>query len=383
MKYDFDQIIERRGTDSIKWGLRPEGAIPMWVADMDFKSADPIIRALHARIEHGIFGYGQPSQALIQALQERMKRLYRWEVEGQEFDFVPGVVPGLNIAFQAFAGPGEGVLVQSPVYFHFLRDPVHHGRVLKDLPLTRKGDTYEIDFDRFESLITDETKMFVLCNPHNPVGRVFTKVELGEIAEICLRKKLIICSDEIHCDLVFEPHRHIPIATLGSEVEKSTVTLMAPSKTFNISGLECGYAIIRNPKLRKRWRNTRYGIVPGINILGQVAALAGLREGQQWLEQVLVYLRENRDYLMDYIRDEMSSIRICTIEATHLAWLDCTNSGIGGNPAEFFLKRARVQLSDGAEFGEEGKGFVRLNFACPRPTLSQALNRMKESLSML
>jgi cystathionine beta-lyase len=383
MKYDFDQIIERRGTDSVKWSLCPDTAIPMWVADMDFKSADPIIRALHERIEHGIFGYGEPSQALIRALQDRMKRLYRWEVEGQEFVFVPGVVPGLNIAFQAFAGPGEGVLVQSPVYFHFLRDPVHHGRVLKDLPLTRKGDTYEIYYDRFESLITDETKMFVLCNPHNPVGRVFTKVELGKIAEICLRKKLIICSDEIHCDLVFEPHRHIPIATLGSEVEKSTVTLMAPSKTFNISGLECGYAIIRNPKLRKRWRNTRYGIVPGINILGQVAALAGLREGQQWLEQVLVYLRENRDYLTDYIRDEMSSIRICAIEATYLAWLDCTNSGIGGNPAEFFLKRARVQLSDGAEFGEEGKGFVRLNFACPRPTLSQALNRMKKAMDML
>jgi cystathionine beta-lyase len=383
MKYDFDRIIERRDTDSIKWSACPDEAIPMWVADMDFKSADSIIRALHARIDHGIFGYGNPSRALIYALQERMKRLYKWDIAEPEFVFIPGIVSGLNIAFQAFAGPGEGVMTQSPVYFHFLRDPVHHGRVLQKLPLARNGDTYEIDFDRFESSINDQTRMFVLCNPHNPVGRVFTIAELEKIAEICLRSGLVICSDEIHCDLVYEPHRHVPIATLSPEVERNTVTLMAPSKTYNISGLECGYAIIKNPRLRKSWRKTRHGIVPGVNILGHVAALAGLSEGQKWLEQVLLYLRENRDYLTNYIHNEMRSVQICRLEATYLAWLDCTNSGIEGNPAEFFLERSRVQLIDGIEFGDEGKGFVRLNFACPRSRLSQALYRMKESLNKI
>ncbi len=383
MKYDFDQVIERKGTDSIKWSACPDGVIPMWVADMDFKSAYPIIQAICQRVDHGIFGYGNPSQALIRALQERMKRLYRWDIAEHEFVFIPGIVPGLNVAYQAYAAPGEGVMVQSPVYFHFLRDPVLHGRMLQDVPLVRKGNTYEIDFDRFESAITDKTRLFVLCNPHNPVGRVFKKAELEKIADICLRNRMVICSDEIHCDLLYEPHRHIPIATLSPEVDSCTVTLMSPSKTYNISGLECGYAVIKNPRLRKRWRDTRYGIVPGVNILGLAAALAGLSRGQPWLEQVLLYLRENRDFLSDYASKELPSIQMCQVEATYLAWLDCTKSGIVGDPAEFFLKSARVQLSNGAEFGETGKGFVRLNFACPRRRLVQALDRMKESIDTI
>ncbi len=381
MKYDFDLVMDRRDTDSIKWGMCLDGVIPMWVADMDFRSAEPIIRALRERIDHGIFGYGRPSKALIHILQERMKNLYQWDIAEQEFVFIPGIVVGLNIGFQAFASPGDGVMTLTPVYFHFLRDPVQHGRSLQNLPLARMGDTYEIDFDRFESAITDKTKIFILCNPHNPVGRVYTKAELEKIAEICLRYGLIICSDEIHCDLVFPPHRHIPIATLSPEVQNNTVTLMAPSKTYNISGLECGYAIIKNPGLRKKWKNVSYGIVPGVNILGQVAALAGLGEGQEWLEQVLLYIQTNRDYLSDYIRGEMPQIRMCRMEGTYLAWLDCADAPIRGNPSEFFLKNARVQLSNGADFGKAGEGFVRLNFACARTTLMQALRRMKYSIA--
>ena len=192
MEYDFDQVIERRGTDSIKWGVYSDDVIPMWVADMDFRSAEPVIQALRRRINHAVFGYSRPTQRLTSALQDRMKQLYQWEVKEQEIFFLPGIVTGLNIAFQAFASPGHGILVQPPVYFHFLRDPVQHGSVLNDPPSVRRHDTYEIDFDQFEKAITDRTRIFVLCNPHNPVGRVYTRSELGKIADICLRHLILL-----------------------------------------------------------------------------------------------------------------------------------------------------------------------------------------------
>ena len=243
MKYDFDRVIERRGTDSIKWKKYGNGVIPMWVADMDFISAESIIKALHQRVDHGIFGYPLPSEELRAVIRERLGRLYHWEIEDDDLIFLPGLVTGLNVAFQAYAAPGDGVLAQTPVYFHFIKDPVWHGRILNDPPLVQKGDTYEIDFDQFEKAITDRTRIFVLCNPHNPVARVFTLKELERLAETCLRHHLIIISDEIHCDLLYPGYRHIPIATLSPEVADRTVTLMAPSKTYNLAGLHCGFGI--------------------------------------------------------------------------------------------------------------------------------------------
>jgi cystathionine beta-lyase len=383
MEYCFDEIVDRRSTDAIKWSTYPDDVIPMWVADMDFRSAEPIIRALRERIEHGIFGYTRPAPDLRRALQDRVKTLYQWEIHEGEILFLTGIVSGLNIAFQAFAGPGEAVLAQPPVYFHFLRDPVLHGRVLMDPPLVRKGDIYEIDFEKFEKAITQQTRLFVLCNPHNPVGRVYTRRELEKIAEICLRYRLVICSDEIHCDLVYSGFRHIPIATLSPEVSDQTITLMAPSKTYNVAGLDCGFAIMRSERLRRIWQNTSYGIISGVNILGYVAALAALREGQDWLNQVMGYLESNRDHLAAYIREKMPSMRMCKMEATYLAWLDCSQTAIPGNPAQFFLKEARVGLNNGPDFGKGGEGFVRLNFACPRSTLIEALERMSTALGKL
>jgi cystathionine beta-lyase len=383
MKYDFDAVIERRGTDSAKWGLYPEDVIPMWVADMDFVSADPIIRALHRRTDHGVFGYSLPSYALKELIRERMKRLYDWNVTLPDIVFVPGIVTGLNITFQAFAAEGEGILAQPPVYFHFLRDPVSHERILQDPPLVPKGNTYEIDFELFEDAINETTKVFVLCNPHNPVGRVFTKEELERIADICLRHNLIICSDEIHCDLIYPPFRHIPIASLSPEVEASTVTLMSPSKTFNIAGLGCGYALIRNPGLRKYWNKVSYGIIPHVNIMGYIAAEAGLKDGGDWLDQVLTYLRGNRDYATGFVREKLPSIRTFDVEATYLAWLDCTEAGIKGNSARFFREKARVGLSDGEDFGKNYEKFVRLNFACPRKILQEALDRIADAINCI
>lgn len=383
MKYDFDQVIERRGTDSNKWQRYGDDVVPLWVADMDFVSADPIIHALHQRIDHGIFGYTRPTQELRRVIQERLKRLYRWEIREEDILFLPGLVSGLNVAYHTFSHPGDEVLIQPPVYFHFVHDPVMHGRAINDPPLVEKGDTYEIDFDDFERSMNPQTKILIFCNPHNPVGRVYTKKELEKVAEICLHHHVILCSDEIHCDLLYPGYRHIPIASLSHEVALQAVTLMAPSKTFNLAGLSCGFAIIQNPRLRKLWETFSHGLISGVNILGHVAALAGYRDGQEWLDQVLSYLKNNRDFLAQYLRENMPHIRMAKMEATYLAWLDCRDAGILGNPSEFFLKRAKVALNDGGEFGKGGEGFVRLNFACPRKTLTEALDRMVSALKRL
>ena len=383
MKYDFDQVVERKGTDSIKWQRYGNDVIPLWVADMDFVSPEPIVKALHERVDHRVFGYGGPGEELISVIQERLKKLYRWDVLAEHIVFVPGVVTGLNLAYQLFADPGDGILVQPPVYSHFITDPVIRSRTLVDPPLIKKGNTYEIDFDTFEKTITSRTRIYVLCNPHNPVGRVFRTDELERLADICIRNNILICADEIHCDLLYPGYQHIPIATLGNEVAERTITFMSPSKTFNLAGLKCSFAIISNPLLREAWVRGSEGLIPHVNIMGLTAALAGFKDGQDWLDQCLSYLRSNRDFLVEYVREKLPSISMTRMEGTYLAWLDCTKSGIRGNPFYFFLREGKVALNDGAECGKGGEGFVRLNFACPRKTLVDALERMTGALERL
>jgi cystathionine beta-lyase len=373
MKYDFDKVIERKGTDSLKWMKYGDDVIPLWVADMDFPSAEPIIQALHHRTDHRIYGYTRPPQALRHVVRERLKTLYRWAIKDEDIVFLPSLVVGINLAYHVFSAPGEGVLLQPPVYHHFIRDPVHHGRVLNDPPLVQNGDSYEIDFAAFEKALTNQ---FLLCNPHNPVGRVFRRDELEKMAEICLRRNLIICSDEIHCDLLYPGYRHTPMATLCPEIANHTVTLMAPSKTFNLAGLDFGFAIIQNPTLRRKWQGFSQGLIPGVNIMGHVAALAAFKEGQEWLDQVLQYLTANRDFLAQYLKEKLPEIRMTKMEGTYLAWLDCRKAGIPGNPFEFFLREGKIAFNDGSEFGRGGQGFVRLNFACSRKSLTEALDRM-------
>ncbi len=383
MTYDFDQPVKRRGTDSNKWQRYGEDVIPLWVADMDFVSPEPVIAALHRRVDHRVFGYSVPEPGLSRVIQERLEGLYDWEIGEEEIVFIPGVVPGLSLSFQICTAPGDSVLAQPPVYFHFVNDPVLRGRVLNDPPLVAAGDTYEIDFDAFERSITDRTRIFLLCNPHNPVGRVFTRTELTRLAEICLRHHVFICSDEIHCDLLYPGYSHTPIATLGPEVADQTITLMAPSKTFNLAGLGCGFAIIKSPAVRKLWAMQGHGLVPHVNIMGHVAALAAFKDGQEWLDQVLSYLKGNRDLVAACVKERLPGIRMARMEATYLAWLDCSHSAIPGNPSAYFLKEAKVALNDGAEFGKGGAGFVRMNFACPRSVLAEALDRMVSALRRL
>jgi cystathionine beta-lyase len=385
MKYNFDQVIERRGTDGVKWHYYELDVLPLWVADMDFPSPEPIIKALQERAAHGIFGYALPPLELSEILCERMNRLHQWQINPEEIMFLPGLVSGLNLVCRAMGRPGEGVLVQTPVYPPFLTAPANHDLKLETARLTHtiQGQTlhYDIDFEIFENAISPETRLFILCNPHNPVGRSYNCDELTQLAEICLRHDLVICSDEIHCDLLMGDTRHIPIASLAPEIADRTITLVAPSKTFNIPGLGCSFAIIRNPELRQRMEKAAAGIIPHVNIMGYVAALAAYNEGNEWLEQLLAYLTANRDFVVDFVAEHLPGIRTTVPESTYLAWLDCREANIDGNSYEFFLKKAKVALNDGARFGAEGEGFVRLNYGCPRSILQQALEQMQAALA--
>lgn len=383
MSYDFDQIIDRRHTESLKWHYYDEDVLPLWVADMDFAVPEPVIRALQERVAHGIFGYGLPPGNLREVIQGRLARLYGWHVETGEIFFVPGVVTGFNLACHAIGAPGDEVLVETPVYPPMLSAPGDAERICKVVPLVEGRERYEHDFDAFEQMVTEHTSLFLFCNPHNPVGRVFETTELERLAEICLRHDIVICSDEIHCDFIYQGHRHVPIASLSPEVAAQTITLLAPSKTYNIAGLSCSVGVIQNPDLRARLKQTCTGLVPHVNVLGYTAGLAAYRDGQAWLDALLVYLEENRDYLLKYTTTHMPGIKCKQPEGTFLAWLDCRETSIPGNPHQFFLERARVALNDGATFGRGGEGFVRLNFGCPRATLTEALERMQAALEEL
>ena len=383
MSIDLDRIVDRRASDSAKWRRYDEDVLPLWVADMDFPAPEPVIRALRERVDHGLFGYPIENPDLRPALVEHLERLYGWRVAPEALVPVPGVVTGFNLATHALTTPGDGVLAQTPVYYPILYAPGNAGCTLEEMELTLRADgQYEIDFDAFEAAITPRTRIFVLCNPHNPVGRVFRQDELERMAEICLRHDVAICSDEIHCDLLFRGQRHLPIASLAPEIAARTITLMAPSKTYNVAGLKFSVAIIEDADLRERYQKARAGLVSWVTALAQIAALTAYREGQPWLDAVLRYLEDNRDFLFDYVAAELPGIGMSKPEGTYLAWLDCRQAGIEGKtPHEFFLQEARVALNDGATFGRGGEGFVRLNFACPRATLVEALERIKSALN--
>jgi len=380
--HDFDCLIDRCDSDSAKWCRYDDDVLPLWVADMDFAAPPPVVRALGERVAHGVFGYCSPPGELREAVQERLARLYDWHVETDELFFLSGVVSGFNLACRAVGNPGDQILVEPPVYSPMLRAPGNAGRECTRVQLVAGQQRYERDIDAFEAAITDRTSLFLLCNPHNPVGRAFERDELERLAEVCLRHHVVICSDEIHCDIVFGAHQHIPIAALSPEVAARTITLIAPSKTYNIAGLHCALAVVQDPDLRARLQRVRADLVPGPGVLALTAALAAYREGQEWLDDLLVYLEANRDFVVDAVAS-LPGVRCQPAEATFLAWLDCRASAIPGNPRQFFLEHARVALNDGSAFGPGGDGFVRLNFGCPRATLVEALQRMREALAQL
>ncbi len=381
MSIDFDRVHDRMATESSKWHTHPADVLPMFVADMDFMSPEPVIRALRERVEHGFFGYGKEQPEFFEVVCERLWRRYRWRVEPEAIVTMPGVIASFNLAARAFMNPGEGVLVQTPAYPPILSCPERYGLRRDDAAMASTDGRYEIDWEAFEGAVQDDTRMFLLCNPHNPSGRVFTRAELERMAETCVRRELLIVSDEIHCDLVYEEGGHAPIASLGKEVEARTLTLMAPSKTFNLPGLKASIAIIPDTKLRERFVAARMGLVPTVNILGYTAMLAAYRDCDGWLAEAIAYLRANRDYVASFVAERMPGVTCVAPEGTYLAWLDCRGAAIPGEDAHaFFLEEAKVGLSNGENFGPLGKGFVRLNFACPRSMLTEALERMAGAL---
>ena len=382
MTYDFDRLIDRRGTHSDKWQKYGPDVLPLWIADMDFQSPEPVIRALRGRVEHGVFGYLAFEQPEFHELfADRLLKRYNWRVSPDAVVLIPGVIPGFNVAGRVLAAPGDGLILQTPVYPPILRAASSIGLTREEAPLARRPDgSYAPDLDAFAAAIRERTRFFLLCNPHNPVGRVFTRDELTRLAEVCLRRGLAIVADEIHCELTLDGQRHTPIASLAPEISERTITLMAPSKTFNLAGLKCSVAIIPNAALREKFVAGRVDLVQTVNVLGYAAAFAAYRDGQPWLDELLRYLEANRDFVVEYVRARLPGVAVAPPEATYLAWLDCRNAGPAApDPFTFFLEKARVALSDGALFG--AGGFVRLNFGCPRSILTEALDRMSLALT--
>ncbi|HYG35324.1 MAG TPA: MalY/PatB family protein [Clostridia bacterium] len=389
----FDEVIDRRGTHSLKWTRYWHDVLPLWVADMDFRAPEPARQALQAAINHGIFGYELPSRKLAETVAARMERLYRWSISPEMVVATPGIVAGFKAAARAVCKSGEGVLVQPPVYHPFLEVPEHTGTVGQLAPLQpiKKQHTlrYAIDWQFFEGSLNSNgtrTAMFLLCHPHNPTGRIFNRPELERMADICLRNNTVICSDEIHSELLLGGTRHIPLASLGPEIAQRTITLVSPSKTFNLVGLFCGFAIIPDPKLRASYRRVIRDLALHVNSLGLIAAEAALSGAcDSWLEELRRYLTANRDYLVDFVTNELEGVRVTVPDATYLAWLDfgdlVRDGRITGNPYQFFLDKAKVALNPGIEFGPEGEHFVRLNFGCPRSILTEALQRIKGAIA--
>ena len=375
--YNFDTPVERRGTASMKWEkYKDKDIIPMWVADMDFRSPPAVIRALQQRTAYGVFGYTLTPEELNDRVVSMLRETYDWSVEPEYLVWLPGLVSGLNVACRAVGKDGDDVMTAVPVYPPFLSAPGFSRRSLVRVPLREKDNCWQFDFDRLEQMITDKTRMFILCNPHNPVGRVFTRNELAGLAAICNKHDIVICSDEIHCGLILDRDKvHVPTATLDPEVAARTITLMAPSKTFNLPGLGCAFAVISEKKLRHQFKNAMAGIVPRPNVLGYAAALAAFAESSDWHAALLDYLRGNLETIVSAIR-QMPPLSIAPVEATYLAWIDMRSSGIK-SPARFF-EEAGVGLQDGIEF--DGPGFVRLNFGCSRSLLEKALDRMKAAM---
>lgn len=378
MAYDFDSIPDRRGTGSLKWErYAGKDILPFWVADMDFHSAPEIQEALQTRLNHGVYGYTLAPASTVEAVQGYLKRTYQWEVPTEQFLWLPGLVPALNIACRAYCEAGEEVAIFSPVYPPFRTAPGYAGRGLLEIPLLLVEDRWTLDLERLETSITDKTRLLILCNPHNPGGTVFTKEELLQLGEICIRHDLIVCSDEIHCDLILDSgQKHVPFGSLSPELAERSITLMAPSKTYNLPGLACAFGIFPNERVRNRFMMTARGLLTEVNLFGYAGCEAAYNHGEPWRLELIEYLRGNRDELYRFLGERYPQIGLHSLPATYLAWLDVSQLALK-DPAAHFEKHG-IALSDGKMFG--GERFLRLNFGCPRSRLEEGLTRLARGL---
>lgn len=398
MKYDFDRVISRRQTDCVKWDAAEilfgsKEVIPMWNADMDFPIAKPITEALRKRTEHEIYGYTLTPWSTISAVIDRLKRKYDWTVKPEWIVFTPGVIPALFAAVKAYTKPGDSVIHQSPIYYPFWEVIKDNGCHVANNQLKRNNGRYEIDFEDLEDQFTprgaivpapSRARMMMLCNPHNPVGRVWTTDELKRIGDIIFKHDAVMVSDEIHCELLFKGYKHTPFASISEDFEQRSVVCMAASKTFNLAGLGASVIIIPNAKLRAQFIQAKTRGMSDVNIFGYVATEAAFKDGDEWLEQLLAYLNDSLAYMTAYMAEKIPKIKMIKPEGTYLIWLDCKDLGLDNHALRRLIREnARLGLEDGYIFGPGGDGFIRMNIACPRATLTEALNRLEKAVKSL
>ncbi len=383
MAFDFDHVPDRRNTGSMKWEkYRGRDILPMWVADMDFLSPPPVIDALRARAGHGVYGYCVATAEAAQTVVDYVRRQYDYTIKPEWIVWSHGLVPALSIASRAFAKEGESALVCTPIYPPMLSCPVNMGRKLIPVPLQITEGQWAFDWPALEKAVTPDTRIFILCSPHNPIGRVWTRAELGQVAQFCTKHNLVLVSDEIHCDLVIDDKaKHTVTASLGPEVEVRTITQMAASKTYNLPGLACAVSIIADAKLRAAFSQAAAGLVTEINAFGYAGTMAAFQHGEPWRQELLAYLRGNRDFLYEFIPTRLPELKLLPMQATYLAWIDARALGVEN--LQKFFEDAGVGLSPGHIFGEAGRGWVRLNFGCPRATLEEGLRRMERAVQGL
>jgi cystathionine beta-lyase len=388
VSYDFDRLVDRRGTGSLKWDYSKklagiEGLLPLWVADMDFPVPPEILEAVEQRVHHGIFGYTLEPDSYFDALIAWLSRRHQWEVKREWIISAPGVVPSLSVAILACTAPGDGVIIQPPVYYPFANCIRNNGRRVVENPLVSIGSRYEMDFQGFERACDSGSRLLLLCSPHNPGSRVWDGATLARLSEICAARGIVIVSDEIHNDLVMEGHRHLPTAMASAHAARITITCISATKTFNLAGLLGSLVVIPDKELRERVQAVARGLWSGLsNVLSVTAFEAAYRHGEGWLEELLAYIRGNYDYTVSLLRARLPSIKVFSLEGTYLAWLDMRGLGLSDDEIiEKLRRQGGVWLDEGRKFGTGGEGFQRLNLACPRATLAEALDRIAGSLS--
>lgn len=387
-EYNFDQVIERKNTNSLKYDFAarrgmPEDVLPLWVADMDFKTAEPILEAIRQRVDHGIFGYTEVLEDYFEPLKAWMKKRHHWDVEQRWLIKTPGVVYALAMAVQAFTESGDGVLIQQPVYYPFREVIEANGREVVDNTLRLGADEiYHIDFNDFEEkIIKYQVKLFLLCSPHNPVGRVWSREELLEIARICLKHHVLVVSDEIHHDIVFAGHKHFVFADICPEIKDQVIVCTSPSKTFNIAGLQISNIFIPNQGIRQRFRRRINAAgYSQLNAVGLTACAAAYGQGEDWLNGVLTYIQTNIDYLRNFLKERIPKVKPVEPQGTYLVWLDLRGLGVSAEKLDhIIINKARLWLDAGSIFGAAGEGFQRINAACPQSILSKALKQMEKA----
>ncbi|MFE6287452.1 MalY/PatB family protein [Streptomyces sp. NPDC057877] len=392
----FDTVVDRRNSNSLKWAYAPQlltadeaaaDPLPMWVADTDFRAPQAVLDALHRAVDHGVFGYpGGATDSYVDAVTGWQARRFGWEVRREWVMQTAGIITTLKTAVQAFSSPGDSVLIQPPVYVHFHEDVLLNGRHLAYAPLQRTDDGYAFDARAFEAAIRPDTKLFVLSHPHNPTGNVWTEDELRTMGEICARHGVLVISDEIHQDLVVNPARqHIPFASLGEDFARNSITCTAPSKTFNLPGLQSANVFVPDPRLRAELaRQYDRNLFPLVNVLGMVAAEAAYTHGEPWLEELLPYLRGNHAHFARSVNSATSRVRVLAADSLYLAWMDCRGLGMDAEPLDkFMLTKARLWLDRGQKFGTEGHGYMRVNLGCPRSTVDEAVSRLVTAVESL